>query len=91
MGKEISNQARDYKPVQEVFQIGAEHLAMKNISRFLYGITPKHIDDYYCKNCLHSFRTESRFKSHKSVCRNHFVTEKCLRHRTKYLSLIKDA
>ena len=24
----------------------------------------------YCLNCVHSFRTENKFKSHKKVCRN---------------------
>ena len=28
------------------------------------GITSKHGGNFYCLNCLHSFRTENKFKSH---------------------------
>ena len=38
----------------------------------LPGITSKINGDYYCINCLHSFRPENKFKSHEShVCKNH--------------------
>ena len=36
----------------------------------LRGITSKHLDGFYCLNCLHSFATENKFESHKKVCQN---------------------
>ena len=30
----------------------------------------KHDGDFYCLNCLHSFRTENKLKSHEKVCKN---------------------
>ena len=36
----------------------------------LRGLTSKHRDDFYCLNCLHSFRTENKLKSHEKVCKN---------------------
>ena len=43
----------------------------KNLSFLLRGITSKHNSDFYCVNCLHSFRTENKFKVQKNVCKNH--------------------
>ena len=34
------------------------YLAVKKLSELLKGITSKHHSDFYCLNCLHSFRTE---------------------------------
>ena len=34
------------------------------------GITSKNDGDFYCLNCLHSFRTKNRLESHKKVCEN---------------------
>ena len=34
------------------------------------GITSKHYGDFYCLNCLHSFRTENKLKSYEEVCKN---------------------
>ena len=36
----------------------------------LRGLTSKHRGDFYCLNCLHSFRTENKLKSHEKVCKN---------------------
>ena len=43
----------------------------KDISRSLLEITSKHNDDHYFMNSLHSFRTESKLKSHENMCKNH--------------------
>ena len=32
-------------------------------------MTSKHHGDFYCFNCLHSFRT-NKLKSHEKVCKN---------------------
>ena len=37
----------------------------------LREIISKDNADYYCINCLCSFRTESKLKSHENVCKNH--------------------
>ena len=46
------------------------YLAVKKLSVLLRGITSKHYSDFYCLNCLHSFRTKSKLVSHKKVCEN---------------------
>ena len=32
------------------------------------GVTSKSNSDFYCLNCLHSFRTKSKLESHKKSC-----------------------
>ena len=36
----------------------------------LRRITSKHNGDYYCLNCLHSFRTKNKLESHIKVYEN---------------------
>ena len=43
----------------------------KNLSSSSQEIESKRNGDYYCVNCLHSFRTEKKLKTHKNVCKNH--------------------
>ena len=40
------------------------------MSALLISVTSKHKGEFYCLNCLHSFRTENKFKSHEKVCKN---------------------
>ena len=40
------------------------------LSILLRGITSKHHGNFYCLNCLHSFRTENKLKSHEKVFKN---------------------
>ena len=47
------------------------YLAIKNISGLLGGITSNHNGDFYCLNCLHSYRTKSKLKKHEKICKNH--------------------
>ena len=47
------------------------YLAIKSISGLLRGITSNHNDDFYCLNCLHSYRMESKLKKHEKTCKNH--------------------
>ena len=42
----------------------------KKLSESLREITSKHVGDFYCLNCLHSFRTKTKHKSHQEVCGN---------------------
>ena len=46
---------------------GWHFLAVKKISTLLRGITSKSDSDFYCLNCLHSFKTEKKLISHKSI------------------------
>ena len=39
----------------------------KKLLALLTGITSKYHGDFYCLNCLHSFATENRRRSHKKV------------------------
>ena len=40
------------------------YLAVKKLPALFKGITSKHDGDFYCLNCLHSFRTENKLKNH---------------------------
>ena len=46
------------------------YLAVKKISTLLHKITSKHNGGFYCLNCLRSFRTENKLKSHEKACKN---------------------
>ena len=46
------------------------YLAVKKVSALLRGITSNNNGDFYCLNCLHSFRTKNKPESHKKVCEN---------------------
>ena len=47
------------------------YLAIKNLSGLLRGITSNHNGDFYCLNCLHSYRTKSKHKKREKMCINH--------------------
>ena len=34
-------------------------------------ITSKNDRDFYCLNCLHSFRLDKKLKKHENVCNNY--------------------
>ena len=42
----------------------------KKLSTLIKEVTSKYHGDFYCFNCLHSFRTENRLKSHENVSEN---------------------
>ena len=44
------------------------YLTVKELSALLRGITSKNSGDFYCLNCLHSFRTKNKLEFHKRVC-----------------------
>ena len=46
------------------------YLAVKKFSALLRRITSKNNGDFYCLNCLRSFRTKNKLESHKKVCEN---------------------
>ena len=47
------------------------YLAVKTLSALL-RVTSKHRRDFYCLNCLHSFTTGNKHKTHKKVCGNKY-------------------
>ena len=46
------------------------YLAVKNLLELLRIITCKYYVDFYCSNCLYSFRTKNKLESHKNVFEN---------------------
>ena len=42
----------------------------KSLFKLLRGITSSHDGDFYCLNCLHSFRTDNALKRHERLCDN---------------------
>ena len=42
----------------------------KKLSALLRGIISKNNGDFYCLNCLHSFRTKNKLELHKKICEN---------------------
>ena len=42
----------------------------KSLSRLFKGITSNHKGDFYCLNCLHSFRSNNILKNHEKLCEN---------------------
>ena len=49
---------------------GWNYPAMRKLSAFPYRIPPKYKGNFYCLNCLHSFRTEERLKAREKLCKN---------------------
>ena len=49
---------------------GWHYLAVKQLSALLHRGSSKHKGNFYCSNCLHSFRTENKLKSREKLCQN---------------------
>ena len=47
------------------------YLAIKDLSGLLRGTTSNHNGEFYCLNCLHSYRTISKLKTHEKICKNY--------------------
>ena len=63
---------------------GWHYLAVKKLSTLLRGITSIHHGDFYCLNCLHSFRTENLNLVKKYVKIKIFVELYCHQKRIIY-------
>ena len=46
------------------------NLLIRSLSRLFRGITSNHDEDFYCMNCLHSFKTDNALKRHERLCEN---------------------
>ena len=55
--------------IQNEEKEGWHYLVIKKLSALLHGLTSKHKGDFYCLNCLYSFRAENKLKSHEKVCK----------------------
>ena len=42
----------------------------KSLTKLFRGITSNRNGDFYCLNCLHSFRTDSALEKHEWLCEN---------------------
>ena len=49
---------------------GWHYLAIKIMPALLRGIASKHHGNFYSLNCVHSFRTENKLKSHEKIYKN---------------------
>ena len=47
---------------------GWHYIVVKNSSALLTGTRSTNNRNFYCLNCLHSFRTKIKLESHKKVC-----------------------
>ena len=47
------------------------YLLIKGISALLRGTASNHNGDFYCLNCLHSYRTKETLKKHEKICKDH--------------------
>ena len=47
------------------------YLAVKSFSALFRGVTSSNNGDFYCLNCLHSYRTLNKLKRHERVCNNY--------------------
>ena len=47
---------------------GLHHLALKKLSALLCRKMSNHYGNFYCLNCLHSFKMENKLKSHEKAC-----------------------
>ena len=69
---------------------GGRYLAVKMLYVLLHKETSNHKGDFYCLNCLDSFRTKNKLKVHEKVCRNkglcgvEMVSEKTIKIQSVY-------
>ena len=47
------------------------YLAVKRLSKLFRGMTSNNNGDFYCLNCLRSFRTKNKLEMHEKICKDH--------------------
>ena len=63
------------------------YIAIRSIPALLRGVSSTHNGDYYCLNCFHSYRTETKLKEHEQMCvNNNFAMIKMPDEKNKYVS-----
>ena len=61
----------------------------KSLSRLFKGITSNHKGDYYCLNCLDSFRTKSVLDNHEKLCNDKNTNIQILEKKIRYYYIQK--
>ena len=66
------NSKREKQVIVVMIQNGKRrhYLEVKKLSALLRGIASTSDGDFFCLNCLHSFRTKIKLVSHKNVSEN---------------------
>ena len=59
--------------IQHELKDGWHYLVVKKLPLLLHGITSKHKGDFCRLNCLHSFTTKNKIKSHETICKNKII------------------
>ena len=59
----------------------------KSLSKLFRGITSNHNGDFYCLNCLHSFRTDNVLKEHERLFENNDYC--CVEMPTEFNKILK--
>ena len=61
------------------------YLTVRSLSALLRRITSNHNGDFYCLNCLHSYRTKNKLKNMKNYVTNMITAmRKCLNNTTTH-------
>ena len=47
------------------------YLAVKKRFALLRGVASKHVGDFNCLNCFHSYATKNKLEKYYNVCKNH--------------------
>ena len=47
------------------------YLVEESLSTLLRVITSKHVGDFHCLNCFHSYSTKNRLEKHEKVCNDY--------------------
>ena len=54
------------------------YLVVKSLSALFRGKNSKNNGDFYCLNCLHSYRTKNKLSKHENICKIMIIAiEKC--------------
>ena len=52
--------------------------SIKSLSGLFRGTTLNNKGDFYCLNCLHSFRSDNALKIHERICKNNNYWEEVM-------------
>ena len=70
ISKHNSNHEKQILLLMNANRGGWYYPAVDQLCALFRGITSEHGSNFYCLNCLHSFRSKNKFKSHKKFYEN---------------------